>query len=788
MPLLGEKNYRILNHSVPRKDGFEKVTGQALYAADIYLPGMIYAGVLRSPYASAQVVSIDTEAALKIPGVRAVVTASDLPKCKSWSNYMYLTERVRYVGDCVAMVAADTKELVDEAIAKIRVDYKELPAVFTIEEALSKESPRVHEEYPDNIFTESVYHIRKGKIEQGFTEADVILEREYRTQYVEHAYMEPEAVVAFYQANEGKITVHASAQNPFFTRRYVADILQIPLNQVHLIQDVLGGSFGGKEEAVGLVAARAAFLSRLTHKAVKMVFKREDSLLESAKRHPFILRYKIGAKKDGRIVAFEGTQIDNSGAYNNQTQFMNWRANVHSTGPYEIPNIKTDTYGVFTNNIHSGAMRGYSSPSLIFAQEQLIDELAEALHMKEEDLRRLNCLKDGSSTATSDTVQHVILQELMDYTLRQTEYRIKRDRYMKQDPDSDHKKGIGMAIIHRGCGFGGESPDAAGCFFIVNEDGSATINSGLAENGQGLKTAYVQIAAEASGLNYESINFYGVDSHAIPDCGMTVASRGTTMGAQSVKLAGQDMKKLLIHHAYDMKLLSLRKIEEELQLPHCSLVYQDFSEEDIDLANSQFYFKQYPSVRYDIKDVTVPCLWAGRRLSVYRWFTPDDMPQNHETGQGKAFPTFSYGCVVAEVDVDMKTGYVQVEKVTSSHDVGTAINPALIQGQVFGGIVMGQGYGVLEEVTLDRGQVNTKNLDSYLIPTTMDMPEMNVNIFECDDPSGTFGAKSVGEPATEGVAAAIANAIYSATGRRIRENPCDLESVLLGRKLRKAKK
>lgn len=223
MPLLGEKNYRILNHSVPRKDGFEKVTGQALYAADIYLPGMIYAGVLRSPYASAQVVSIDTEAALKIPGVRAVVTASDLPKCKSWSNYMYLTERVRYVGDCVAMVAADTKELVDEAIAKIRVDYKELPAVFTIEEALSKESPRVHEEYPDNIFTESVYHIRKGKIEQGFTEADVILEREYRTQYVEHAYMEPEAVVAFYQANEGKITVHASAQNPFLQE----DMLQI---------------------------------------------------------------------------------------------------------------------------------------------------------------------------------------------------------------------------------------------------------------------------------------------------------------------------------------------------------------------------------------------------------------------------------------------------------------------------------------------------------------------------------------------------------------------------------
>lgn len=785
MPLLGDKKYQVLNRSLPRKDGVEKVTGRAVYAADVYLPDMIYAGVLRSPFPSASVKSIDSSRAERIPGVRAVVTFRDLPKCKSWSNYMYLTERVRYVGDCVAMVAGDTQEIVDLALQKISVDYEILPAVFTVEEALEAGAPLVHEEYQDNIFSESVFHIRKGNVEKGFAEADVILEREYRTQYVEHAYMEPEAAVAYYQANEGCMTVHASAQNPFFTRRYVADILQIPLNKVRLVQDVLGGSFGGKEEAVGLVAARAAYLARLTNKPVKMVFSREDSLLESAKRHPFILRYKIGAKKSGKIVAFEGQQIDNSGAYNNQTQFMNWRANVHSVGPYEVEHVKTDTFGVFTNNIHSGAMRGYSSPSLIFAQEQLIDELAEELGMPEDELRRVNCLKDGSFTATNDQVQHVILQEVMDYTLRQTDYRRKRDAYMRQEADAEYKKGIGMAITHRGCGLGGESPDAGGCFFIVNEDGSATINSGLAENGQGLKTAFVQIAAEASGLKFDSISFYGVDSHSIPDCGMTVASRGTIMGSQSVKRAGQEMKKLLIRHAYDMKLLSLRKVEEETGLPHCSLTYQDFTVDDIELQNSMFYFTRYPGVKFDIQEVTIPCLWAGRQLSVYNWFQPDDMTQDHETGQGKAFPTFAYGCIVAEVEVDMRTGYVEVQKVTSSHDVGTAINPALIQGQVFGGIVMGQGYGVMEEVTLDRGKVTSENLDTYLIPTAMDIPEMKVNIFECEDPNGAYGAKSVGEPATEGVAAAIANAVYNATGRRVRENPCDLETILLGRKLRK---
>ena len=198
-----------------------------------------------------------------------------------------------------------------------------------------------------------------------------------------------------------------------------------------------------------------------------------------------------------------------------------------------------------------------------------------------------------------------------------------------------------------------------------------------------------------------------------------------------------------------------------------------------------FYFTRYPGVKFDIQEVTIPCLWAGRQLSVYNWFQPDDMTQDHETGQGKAFPTFAYGCIVAEVEVDMRTGYVEVQKVTSSHDVGTAINPALIQGQVFGGIVMGQGYGVMEEVTLDRGKVTSENLDTYLIPTAMDIPEMKVNIFECEDPNGAYGAKSVGEPATEGVAAAIANAVYNATGRRVRENPCDLETILLGRKLRK---
>ncbi|MEF9946448.1 MAG: xanthine dehydrogenase family protein molybdopterin-binding subunit [Lachnospiraceae bacterium] len=767
MPLIGEKKFHVINQSKPRLDGIEKVTGKARYAADIYMENMLYAGVLRSPYTSAKVTSIDTTKAKAIAGVEAVITFHDMKKTISWASYRYLTDRICYQGDCVAMVAAKSKSLVEDALEAIAVEYEELPGVYTIEEALEKGAPLVHPEHPGNIFEDSKFHIRKGNIAAGFEQADVVIEREYRTQFVEHSYIEPEAVVAYSNPNDGVMTVHASAQNPFFTRRYVADALGVPMNRVRLVQEILGGTFGGKEEGVGLMAGRAAYLSQVTKRPVKFVFTREDSFLESSKRHPFRLRYKIGATKDGKIVAFEGEQIDNAGAYNNQTQFMNWRANVHSTGPYEIENVSTDTFGVFTNNIHGGAMRGYSSPSLIFGQEQLIEELSEVLGLDEVEVRKKNCLKSGLQTATGVAVEHVILEEILDYTVAQTDYKEKHNRY-KNQTTTTKRKGIGLAICYRGSGFGAESPDASGCMMIINEDGSITINSGLAENGQGLKTAYAQIAAESLGVKFENIQFYGTDTHSIPDCGMTVASRGTVMGAQSVKKTGLKLKQIMLQNA-----LELHIFEQE-----------GLTCDDIDLVDNQFFVKANPDVQVDIASVANSCLWTGKQMSAFEWFTPSGLQQDHHTGQGTAFPTFAYGCVIAEVEVDMRTGYVDLQKVTSSHDVGTAINPALIEGQVYGGIVMGQGYGIMEDVAPNKGKVKNRNFDSYIIPTAMDAPQMKINLFECDDPSGTFGAKSIGEPATEAVGAAIANAVYNATGRRIRENPCDLETVLLGKKLR----
>lgn len=785
MPLLGSKNFKVLNKSVPRIDGFDKVTGRAKYAADLYFSNMLYGGMLRSKIYPAKVTKIDTSEAKSIPGVHAVVTADDMPKPKSWASYMYLTNIVRYSGDVVAMVAAESKELVDKALAAIKVEYEKLPGVFTIEEALEEGAPLVHEEYPNNIFTESKFSIRKGKIEEGFNGADVIIEREYRTQFAEHSYIEPEAVIAVQNPTDGLMTVYASAQNPFFSRRYIADALQTSLNKVRLVQQTLGGSFGGKEEGVGLITGRTAYLCKLTGRPVKTVFSREESFLESSKRHPFRLRYKIGATKDGKIVALEGELVDNSGAYNNQTQFMNWRANVHSAGPYIIDNIKTDVYGVFTNNIHGGAFRGYSSPSLIFAQEQLIEELAEELKMDPIDVRRINCLKSGSHTATNQKVDNVILEEVMNYTLDKSDFKRKREEY-KNQPNTSKRRGIGMAICYRGCGFGAESPDASGAMIIANDDGTISINSGLAENGQGLKTAYAQIVAETLGISVENIQFYGLDTHSIADSGMTVASRGTVMGAQSMKKAAAKLKDIMKQNVLELCCFSDENIEKANNLKPGTLKgICAASKDDIELENGFFYLREYPNYKKSFGEICNSCLWTGKQMAVYEWFIPEPCIQDHHTGQGTAFPTYAYGCVVAEVEVDMEIGIVELLKVTASHDVGTAVNPSLIKGQIYGGIVMGQGYGIMEEVDVSRGKVSTLNFDSYIIPTAADIPDMDVNIFECNDESGTYGAKSIGEPATEAVAAAIANAVYNATGRRIRQNPADLEKVLLGKKLGK---
>ncbi len=811
MTLVGKKHFRVINHPVTRVDAVDKVTGRAKYAADLVLPDMLVGGCLRSKLAHADIVNIDVSKARDLPGVHAVLTASDVANPQSWADYYYLAEKVRYVGDVVAIVAAENKDILQDALDSIVVEYHELEGVFTIEEALKDDAPVIRKEKgvalvdgvptkgtQGNVFYGSYFPIRKGDVEEGFSRADIIVERAYDTPYIEHSYIEPEACLVYEDQADGIMTAHASAQNPFFTRRYLMDALGAPMNQCRVVQRTLGGSFGGKEELVGLIVGRAAMLARATHRPVKMTMTREDSFLESSKRHPYHFTYKAGLSKEGKILAWEGTQVANSGAYNNQTQFMNWRASVHSAGVYNIPHVKTDTYGVYTNNIHGGAMRGYSSPQLIFAQEQFINELAAAVGLDPVKFRLLNVLQRGDMTATGQKlVEETITVEMIEHMVQSTNYYAKKEAYEKTQRSRIRRKGIGMATCFRGCGYGAETPDAGAAMCTAMEDGTIIINSGLAENGQGLKTAYVQIAAEGIGCSPQRIHFIGTDTHAIPDSGMTVASRGTVMGAQSMKKASIKLGRMLRETAAEILDVDI----DDVGILDDEYFIKPEREGDFELYTAQSEFVRVAveengyvikgnnnikdfGKKVSLKEVCNARLWTGKPLAVFEWHEPRALVQDHHTGQGNAFPTYAYGCVVAEVEVDMETGYVDVLHVVSGHDVGTCVNPDTVNGQIYGGIAMGQGFCVTEKVNVNQGQVGTTNFDSYIFPTSMDVPVMESVIFECDDKEGTYGAKSLGEPATEAVAAAIAGAIGHAIGRPIRELPCNLERMLLGEDLK----
>jgi len=754
-----------VNKPVKRVDAYEKVTGKAKFGADLFFPNMLYGKALHSKYPHAQIIKINTEKALTYPGVKAIITAEDIPNNKFGviiqNQQVLAQEEVLYRGDGIAVVAAETKEAASEAIKLIEVEYKELPGIFDPEEAAKKDAPLIHSELEDN---QVVHHrVRKGDVEKAFTQAEVILEREYTTQFVEHSYIEPEAIIAVPYEHNNLVTIYGSIQNPFSCRNAVANVLKVPLNKVRIIQNHMGGSFGGKDEVISSMAARAAVLALKTNQPVKMVNTREESILESYKRHPYKMKYKVGATKEGKLVAMEIKCIADSGAYACQTPFVTWRSVVQATGPYELPNVKTDTYGYYTNNIYTGAMRGYGSPQIVFAQESLMDELADELKMTPLELRLKNIYHNNSITASGQKLDNhqVSLEEVITKAVKASNYIEKYIEYNKSQL-GDKKRGIGMAVSFRGCSLGAEATDAAGAIVAIQRDGSILISSGLAENGEGLKTVFSQIAAEELGVDIKRINYMEVDTSVSPESGATVASRSTLLGGNAVKNAAQQIKRTITE-----------MIADKFKVKSGDLV----------LRNENIYNKNNNQKIMSFDDAVDLANKLGVFLSAYGWYKAPDISWDEETGQGRPYFTYVYGCQIAEVEVDTATGQIEVLKMVAAHDVGRAINPVTLKGQIYGGVMMALGYGIMEEVEIVSGYIKNTNFDEYLIPTIKDMPEIIPIIVENPDPHGPYGAKSIGEPTLELGAPAIANAVAQATGRRIRHLPLNLERVLLGHSL-----
>src|SRR6056297_340618 len=407
-----------VNKSEKRVDVYEKVTGKAKYGADMRFPDMLYGKVLHTEYPYAKIKSIDTTNAEKMPGVVAVITAADIPNNEFGviieNQQVLAKEKALYIGDGIAVVAAETAKQAAKAAEKIEVEYEELEGIYDPLEAREEDAQLVHEDLEDN---QVIHHpLRKGDPKKGFENSDVIIKREYDTPFIEQSYIEPEAVVAVPYQENSTITVYGSIQNPFATQGAVASVLKEKLNKIRIVQNHRGGSFGGKDEVVSSMAARAAILALKTKKPVRLVNTRDQSIKESYKRHPYKMKYKIGATHDGQLKAMQIEAVADSGAYACQTPFVTWRSVVQATGPYEVENVKTDTYGYYTNNVYTGAMRGYGSPQVIFAQESLMDELAAELGMEPVELRKKNMYRQNSVTASGQKLDRhtVSLNEVME--------------------------------------------------------------------------------------------------------------------------------------------------------------------------------------------------------------------------------------------------------------------------------------------------------------------------------------------------------------------------------------
>lgn len=757
--------YQIIGSRQNRVDALGKVTGAAKYAADYNLPFQLFGAVKYAEYPHAIINTIDTTKADKLPGVVAVLTYRDIPGKNHFGlipNIRILADdKTRYLGDIVAIVAAENTKIANEAVKMIEVEYEKLSAVFDPEEALKPDAVKLY-----NKGNRIVHHkVRKGNVAEGFRQADFIIENKYTTPAVEHAYLEPEAALAMPDEHDG-FKIIGCMQNLYTSHKVIAAALDKPLSKVQIIQSTMGGSFGGKDESATLVAVRAALLAQKTNRPVKIVNSREDSFRQSYKRHPYKLFYKWACKKDGTISAMEIKIIADGGAYCSMSPFVTWRSVVQATGPYYCPNVQTDVFAAYTNNNFTGAMRGFGSPQVNFAIESMMDELAERTEKSPLEIRLLNGFGHDAITATGQKLDHYVsLKDVLKTSAEETNFEKRwEENKSNQQVGDDIVKGIGLACAYRGVSLGAEGVDAPSSIVYVQPDGSVSLSSGIIDMGQGAKTAMSQIAAEVLGLPLSQINFQEPDSGRVADSGATVASRGTIMGGGAMKIAAENVRKIMEETA-----------REKFNLQKEDFIFKD---ENIFIRQNK-NIKQLCSFNFLVN----ACYQSGRPLFASGVRKIDVTSWDEKSGRGNAYFTFVYGANIAEVEVDLTSGKVNVTRFLSTHDVGKAVNQSMVEGQIYGGVAMGIGYGIMEEFIQESGIARTLNFDEYYIPTALDMPPMKTIIIENEDKFGPFGAKSIGEPALEIAAPAIINAIYNATGKRIYHLPANLEEVLLGQRL-----
>lgn len=729
----------VIGQSAPRVDALAKVTGKALFPGDLTMPGMLHMKILFANRPHARILRLDISKAKTYPGVIAVFTAGDVPVneyglqqpdqpvlCGPGTEQPG-ADTVRFVGDQIALVIAETEAIAAAARDLIEVEFEDLPVLTDPIAAMQHGARPIHPEHGDtNVIVH--YRIRKGDVEAGFAQSDVIIESEYRLPFQEHAYLQPEAGLA-YMDEEGRVTVQVGGQWPHTDRVQIAHALNLPEEQVRVIYPAIGGAFGGREDmSVQIVLALAAWK---LGQPVKIIWSRHESIIGHCKRHPIIARVKWGATREGRLTAAKMEIIADAGAYLYTTNKVIGNTSIVCTGPYYIPQVKVDTYGVYTNNIPTGAFRGFGATQGIFIAEMQMNKLAEKLGIDPVELRARNALREddtlGVGTAPPGPVS---VSQVIEAAAERAGWEQGENGWERPTTsaarESHLRRGIGFAAGFKNIGFSFGYQES--CWARVELHGADSIEQVVvhhagAEVGQGTHTVMAQMAAEAVGIPMEKVTLFASDTAMMGNSGSASASRMTFMAGNAIRGAAQ-------------------------------------------AALDKWRAEERPAV------------------GEFKYLAPPTTQFTEETGQSMPNFAYAYAAQAVEVEVDTETGLVHLRRVVSANDVGKAINPAMVEGQIEGAIAQAQGYALMENFQMQQGRVVTDQLSTYLIPTVLDVPDVVESVIvEIPDSRGPWGARGVGELPFLPLAPAILAAIHDATGVWIDQLPATPERVLAALRL-----
>ena len=731
----------IVGASVPRKEGWDKVTGRAQYIDDLSLPGMLYGATVRSRVPRGKIKKITfgpgipwdefvIVSAKDIAGKNCIALIADDQPCLADGV-------VNHPEEPILLLAHSNQHILPKAVEAVAIEYEPLPALFTIEE-----SERLYNVIwgVDNTFKR--YLVEKGDVDSVWKDADFIVEGEYTTGAQEQLYIENNGVIASFDPIGG-LTLWGSLQCPYYVHKALIKLCGLPENKVRIVQTETGGAFGGKEEYPSMIGGHAALLAMKAGRPVKIIYDRMEDMVATTKRHPSRTRHRTAVSREGKILGGEIEFVVDGGAYTTLSPVVLSRGTIHAGGPYYWPSIRIRGKAMATNTPPHGAFRGFGAPQSLFAMERHMDRIAATVGLSPIEIRKRNFLKTGQTTATEQTIQEPIdLEKLLDRGLELSDYRAKKERFRGENQSATCKKGIGIAAFLHGSGFTGSGERYLASVVGVEgrADGRVRVLVSSTEFGQGTKTVLCQIAAETLGIRYEDVEIAQPDTDGVPNSGPTVASRTVMVVGKLVQSAAKGIAQTLITAG----LLRDRYLPEEFRF-----------------ACAQ-YVKRYSQLK---------CL--------VQYEAPPNIYWDDEKYRGEAYAAYSWAIYIAEVSVDLATYSVTVNDFVALQEVGKVLHPVLARGQITGGVAQGIGYTLYEKVIWQNGRMQNGQMTNYIMPTSADLPAIRVYFEELGNVHGAFGAKGIGELPMDGPAPAIVNAIEDALGMPFNSIPLLPEDIFL---------